>query len=586
MFMGAIAKGRGPYPRSAPLAFRRGFSLVEVLAATALTLVLLGMAVQLFAMVGSSIRESRGSIQTSNELRSVQRRLQADLAGITVTPLPPRRSEQGDGYLEIHEGPIGPCFPRGLATSALSTGATPTRPDNTVQDIDDTISFTIRSKHEPFVGRFPQKRSLNAGETRDGNDALGDFKWNIATISSDLAEVVWFLRGTTLYRRQLLIASGQLPDFDLRNNTYDSIQAVRGWYAISDLSVRQVGGSLDRGGSTAVTFVPNTLADLARREHRFGHQPYAFPHEAQFWQELVMPTLRETANGERDTSPAAWPFPLVDPMPAGAARVQSPIYTTDPLAQLIVPSLDGTNPLALANGRILLTPTGRPRDLWVQPFEFTELDRDTGSLSFYNNGTRLNEDVIAAHVIGFDARVFDPGAPVIVHNATGQLFEPSDGGYIDAVNGLGGAYSALSYGAYVDLNYMKRLGGPAGGDPAYTPAAGAPRPRFHHAGNFWSRLRGAEPNTGLTAGDGGTFDSWTDYYERDGYDQNLSGQVDEGTDGVDNNGTDGVDDPTELEAPPPYSAPLRGMQIRITIYEPESKLIREVTVSQDFLLEE
>jgi hypothetical protein len=46
-----------------------------------------------------------------------------------------------------------------------------------------------------------------------------------------------------------------------------------------------------------------------------------------------------------------------------------------------------------------------------------------------------------------------------------------------------------------------------------------------------------------------------------------------------------VDDIDEQEAPPPYPAPLRGIQVKIRVFEPDSKQIREVTIVQDFLPE-
>ena len=39
----------------------------------------------------------------------------------------------------------------------------------------------------------------------------------------------------------------------------------------------------------------------------------------------------------------------------------------------------------------------------------------------------------------------------------------------------------------------------------------------------------------------------------------------------------------EKPSSPPYPAPLRGIQIKIRIFEPDSRQIREVTIEQDFL---
>ena len=52
---------------------------------------------------------------------------------------------------------------------------------------------------------------------------------------------------------------------------------------------------------------------------------------------------------------------------------------------------------------------------------------------------------------------------------------------------------------------------------------------------------------------------------------------------MDNNDDGGVDDPNERETFPPYPVSLRGIQVKIRIYERDSRQIREVTVMQDFL---
>jgi prepilin-type N-terminal cleavage/methylation domain-containing protein len=55
-------------------------------------------------------------------------------------------------------------------------------------------------------------------------------------------------------------------------------------------------------------------------------------------------------------------------------------------------------------------------------------------------------------------------------------------------------------------------------------------------------------------------------------------------DGLDNGGVSGiVDDDSEKINPPPYPVPLRGIQVKIRVFEPDSKQVREVTVVQDFL---
>jgi hypothetical protein len=43
-----------------------------------------------------------------------------------------------------------------------------------------------------------------------------------------------------------------------------------------------------------------------------------------------------------------------------------------------------------------------------------------------------------------------------------------------------------------------------------------------------------------------------------------------------------VDDLSEIEGPTSYPIPLKGIQIKIRVFEPDSRQIREVTIVQEF----
>ena len=55
------------------------------------------------------------------------------------------------------------------------------------------------------------------------------------------------------------------------------------------------------------------------------------------------------------------------------------------------------------------------------------------------------------------------------------------------------------------------------------------------------------------------------------------------TNGFDDDSNGIVDDVNEQITSPPYPAPLRGIQVKIRVFEPDSRQVREVTVEQDFL---
>ncbi len=60
---------------------------------------------------------------------------------------------------------------------------------------------------------------------------------------------------------------------------------------------------------------------------------------------------------------------------------------------------------------------------------------------------------------------------------------------------------------------------------------------------------------------------------------------DKAADGIDNNAVNGpgIDDASEREAPPPYDAELQAIQVKIRVFEPDSRQIREVTVVQELV---
>jgi hypothetical protein len=222
---------------------RRGMTLVEMLVATAATLMLMGAIAQVFSVFGSAVTNSRSMIEQDARLRSVAWRLRTDLGGVTARTLPPLEPSAGEGYLEIIEG---------NRRDGYDATGTPLVAGDIVGDIDDILLATTRNTDTAFLG-----------------------KAGTSMIESPTAEVAWFLRATpgtsdpstyTLYRRQLLVVGyAGFGPFDLNNTAAFSSWSSR-WnrfYDEYDISVR-------REGSTLLT---NTLADLTRRESRFMHNP-------------------------------------------------------------------------------------------------------------------------------------------------------------------------------------------------------------------------------------------------------------------------------------------------------------------------
>ena len=221
-------------------------TLVEMLVATTMTLVIMGVVVQLFGMVGNGVSASRASLRMSSELRSVAHALRTDLNGITVETVPPVKVDSDSGYLEIIEG----------SGTDSSLGF-----NQLTGDIDDVLMFTTKIMGKPFVGKL---------------GTAGDL------IESPYAEVAWYCEPATnqpiaidsngdgtkdssllynLHRRQLLVMDYVgAGSFHGTNSINGSMPTA---YADNDLSLRRVPGTS--------RLLPNGLSDLTKRENRFLH---------------------------------------------------------------------------------------------------------------------------------------------------------------------------------------------------------------------------------------------------------------------------------------------------------------------------
>ena len=493
----------------------RGYTLVELLISTVLALIVMLGVVQVFGVIAQGVTDSRSTLEMTEAMRKTASMLKDDLAGVTVVMSPPRSPDDNEGYFEYTEGPIGPV----VKYTDVAMNNDTNLPDTTVGDIDDMLMFTTRSRSEPFVGRF-------AG----------------AAVESSDAEIAWFVRGRTLYRRVLLVRPDLLP---AASGLTIGTQTA-GFYASNDISAGPQNGKL----------VANTLGDLTKPENRFMHQPNGagvWPFHPHF----------QTAN---TTVPwGTW-------HDASGTHVGLNLPTFCECSSSSSTAGSGPDRLDQLTSARNFAASGT-FDAWHNPHPWLHVDPVSGNLSGYL-GPRVAEDVVLNNVIGFDVKAWDPGAPVLSY--AGQIILPGDPGYLTALNAVAtNAATIVSYGAYVDLNYGCLAGGPGG-------CAALSQSVFAGPGVTGPPVGGICPNLGTAPGANPTtlhpavYDTWSTHYE-----QTLGNGV--ATDGFDNDGNGVVDDPGEQQYPPPYSAPLRGIQIKIRCFEPTSRQVREVTVVQEFV---
>jgi hypothetical protein len=512
-----------------------------MLVAMAITLIMMAAVVNLFATMGASVRNRRATIEMSGQLRMVRLRLHNDLVGATCPTLTWQRPGDDNGYLEIVEGQWSDKNPSGLLndgdndnepdgldvrTSLVPSSNVPNLPQDWVTDgrglgdYDDILALTVRSEGEPFVGRLPVwNPSIKDG---DGNNGW----WQMTTIESSLAEVIWYAVENP--------ADGSLGEPGMRT-VYRRVLLIAPWIVtlppygtakqdIADDNVyyRLCDVSFRREGDRRV---PNTLGDLTKRENRYAHHingMTTFPHAVQ-----------------------------------------------------------------MQNIRIAPKTNASPFHPYGETYEVLQ-SMETGS------SERQGEDVVLSDVLAFDVRVYDPGALLMQESATETILEPCDFGWNLTTGTLAG------YGTYVDLGWY----------PGYSTgglAAGAPKALYP-----CRRQVGWHPrNAGVLANYPAVYDTWSFHYENDGLDQDAGmdngAGVDQGTNGLDDIvpydldndpttaseiptdsngnqiGINGVDDMGERETAPPYDVPLRGIQVKLRIYEPDTRNIRETTVTRNFV---
>lgn len=241
-----------------------GYTLVEMLVALTASLILFGVVMTIFGVLGEAVSKSRRVGTLDSELCSISTALLQDLSGVTAVRNATGLVTNPDsgsitGYFEIVEGPSfdavtvmaenGPLIDKSFSGRHDPAAGSD---DRLVGDTDDILFFTTQSVAvEPFIGKY-----LNTTQT------------------AREAEVAYFCRPIpdtanpqlyTLHRRQLLIVAGSpLQEFD-EFGRHSGFTTWNDFYGKFDFSARR---EVLHGNDIAVL---NTASDLQIRRNRIGH---------------------------------------------------------------------------------------------------------------------------------------------------------------------------------------------------------------------------------------------------------------------------------------------------------------------------
>lgn len=206
---------------------------------------------------------------------------------------------------------------------------------------------------------------------------------------------------------------------------------------------------------------------------------------------------------------------------------------------------------SLTDGGMPANPLGLSSGGFLSPI-------DPAQLPAYVSASMRGEDVVLSNVLGFDFRVWDPNVPVCAYTpATGELPEglvPGDPGYEAAL--LAG--NVAGAGAFVDLGAVDPTVSAANAN-MYAAMTAISNPHF---------VGGMQARSYLPFGNY-VYDPWTLRYETDTYNQDglldMDAVVDEGG-----------------ETSPPYPFPLKLLQVRIRMYESDTRQVKQVSQNIQF----
>ena len=540
---------------------RGGFTLVEMLVSVALVVLMMTLFASIFQLATGAMSTQKGLAENDQRSRLVLNSLRNDLSRRTMKLVLPFAASED--------------VTQPAAQMPLRQGYFYIREGNPDDPTDDLLQLTVATNpgEDPFYGvwgkRLNASGQIEALLLPDQNGNLGDqatgfwrnqpeFDDGAADLnfaaSSPRAEVSYFLRNGSLYRRVLLIRQPSSPSGATSGQPQEGEQALNlglfqasgqgngsptqkfaNFYACADFSayLEPTSNLLKFHGASSLDNAGSWLSvSLGNPRYRFGHN-------------VVTGMPREISAAQNGSYFGRF------------THEETSAYSyTDPSRGFGYP--------------------GRVTAASPNPYDFATAltyNPDAGKIVEYAGGVRAGEDLLMTNVHRFDIKLWDPGLHPGPDLAAGREGIDDDGnGVADSLpNGqpdpgeLG--YPGSDDGGFIDLGHSGTRGfyrASALQNPAYC-ADGAFRfDTWHPQVKFNANDRPSPPpfRAALPGKDGLPGDQ--------GFDDDQNTQIDYGSSGLDRNelGWPGTDD---------VPLPLKAIQIRITFFETSTRQLRDVT---------
>ena len=500
-----------------------GFTLIEVLVATAVTLLMMIALAKSFKIIGDSMQQGRAKLELNNRLRNVVLRIQNDLSNLAL--------DEEVGYLEYNDGG------QTDATAGLARpGNAPVVGANRYGDTDDTLMFTSKAEEVWFTGKVP------LFVLRGAYDPTRSDNFEMVTIASEYAEIAVFAQplvsnvGNVAYDPAPLVADPSAY-LDVNVHTHADGTVTTGDSFPDDFrlhyKVLLIRPDLNVNLATAAavgsvlpsTFVAgSTLGEpWLRAAPGFGVLPggsasFSLPTpacdmaRAHAQCDLSMRRVRATpaqdglaatadylaANSLQDLKDPANRFAHVELPVAGGRSLPFIALTAQVGGAFFDFDGDGSNDMAEPTA-VVGVGTGYIHPAFTRHTAFDAADPSAGLPSHQITAGRVGEDILANDIRAFDVQGYDPGVPVIMAPDTPEdpmtppnptILLPSDPGYAMASYRLAappaGDAVLVSYGGYVDLGWARKLFTTFSAYGLTSGTSGS----FPSTPNFWSALSG------------------------------------------------------------------------------------------------
>ncbi|MES2790279.1 MAG: type II secretion system protein [Planctomycetota bacterium] len=557
---------------------RVAFTLVEMLVSVALVLLMMVMFAEIFSFATASMSKQKGLAELDQRQRLVSSMLRNDLQNRSFRNIYPYHSD--DKAIHIHSANLPSNIPFDVRQGYFYISENDPENDN-----DDVLQFTItRQDGLLFYGKTGELldsvngNGAGANPDQPENDDGNFFGDGLGVGSSPSAEVAYFVRNGTLYRRILLIRR------PLDSNFRETPSAG----PLGDGAELIQAGIYPQASLMPMGFPPFYVAN-ANINNRYP-QDFDYSATNTFGSPPQLIILGESSLTNSSNSPLSLGLPqnrfgFQAPVALGVIGFPKEYvggtfigrFTQEETSHLLFawPGNPGTGgDGVIAAGGDDSNPYTRTTGLSVNANGVVDLYRTDPTIPLSLITTRQGEDILLTNVQSFDIKVWDPAASV------GPDGQPGIAG-VDDDNSDG------DNNPNTDADNPEELGWPGSDDGAWTDIG--------HAGQgFYAFSQRRNINFGpSTTLNNRCFDTWhpnlNSTLGQAPFRPALPGRDGKpGRAGVDDDNSDGDNDPTtgaddslgEYGWPNTDDVPilLKAIQIRVRYLDISTRLVREVTI--------